>query len=169
MFGISNIGKLGKMGFITYLSQNFPSGSYVVFITLLRIKPGSEISLKDYQIQIIVDDKVIHSGKTSNEGTISFKNKNEITEYTVKIQKDINGKHYESTFLIKREEKGDKLEFYVDDYGEVFEKYVKVEKPILFLFNDDVAVDYNDVYSNTYWVCYVNENNLKKERLKNKE
>lgn len=163
--GINKIGRLGTMGIVSILSKNFSGQYYFIFINLLQINPKSSVDLSGYKIEIIFENEVIHSDITDKKGSLDFKNQNTITEYKVKISKTLPSGYFESIFDIEREKLGDKLDFYVDDDGKVYQKYVKVEKPILFLFNDDVAVDYNEVYSNSYWICYVNDTTTKKVKM----
>ena len=128
-------------------------------IILDRIKPDSKVSLDNYTISIIDDGELTDYKITdlSDLPSVILKFKNYANNHEILITKELSDGLFEGRFNVTKEQLENGLTFYVDEDGKVLYKYVKVEAKQLFLGNDDVAVDYNDVWSNSFWVCYTND------------
>lgn len=144
--------------------ENYDGDYLISEIGLKKIKPNSAVTLDNYTISII-DDNELTDYKITGFGDnpiVDLKVRIYATTHQVLITKELEDGLFEGRFDVTLEQLKNGLTFYVDDDGKVFYKYIKLEAKELFLGNDDVAVDYNYVYSNSFWVCYVNDTETRK-------
>ena len=142
-----------KIGLENYDGDYFKSN-----IGVDRIKPNSDVSLEGYTIQVFCDDVLTDSGVTSlDEIRFDLDARVNATKYEVVISKELSDGLFEGRFIVTKEQLENGLTYWVDEDGKVFYKYVKTEVKELFLGNDNVAVDWNYIWSNSFWVCFVND------------
>lgn len=78
------------------------------------------------------------------------------------VIKQLDSGFFSSTFKVSKEQLQKGLTLWINNDGKVYYKYIQIKSKELFLFDTLPTVDFNDIYSNSFWVCFVNDEGEKK-------
>ena len=137
-------------------------GTFNSTINLDKIHQDADIPFDNYVITIINDNVKGDSKTTGQSGEVILKVNNYAENYSVLVTKQLDSGFFSSTFKVSKEQLQKGLTLWIDNDGKVYYKYIQIKSKELFLFDTLPTVDFNNIYSNSFWVCFVNDEGEKK-------